>query len=148
VVEAVQGDLPAELVVADEPAEAHDPARRAARVAAWTARLADHVHEHAHDARYRSLVCRHAGALSLAGTTVFLNRVVNELGPRILRIKGIAGFRERGDRPALIHAVQNRFYPLQWLDEWPDDDHESRLVFIGRDFEPAIVEERFAALCV
>ncbi|MGE3775327.1 MAG: GTP-binding protein, partial [Gammaproteobacteria bacterium] len=91
VVEAVQGDLPAELVVADEPAEAHDPARRAARVAAWTARHADHVHEHAHDARYWSLVCRHAGALSLAGTTVFLNRVVNELGPRILRIKGIAG---------------------------------------------------------
>ncbi|HMM76430.1 MAG TPA: GTP-binding protein [Gammaproteobacteria bacterium] len=148
VVEAVQGELPAERVLADELGDTRDPARRGALVAAWTARHADRAHGHAHGARYRSLVCRHADALSLAGTTVFLNRAVNELGPRILRIKGIAGFRERGGRPALIHAVQNRFYPLQWLDEWPDADHESRLVFIGRDFEPAILEERFAALCV
>jgi len=146
VVEAVQGEVPATLVVADEAAGREEPARRAAQVAAWTARHAGHAHDH--DAHYRSLVCRHAGALSLAGTTVFLNRVVNELGPRILRIKGIAGFRERGGLPAVIHAVQNKFYPLQWLEEWPDDNHESRLVFIGRDFDPASIEERFEALCV
>jgi len=147
VIEAVHGELPAQLVIADEQA---DPARRAALVADWTARHAAHEHdqEHAHGAHYRSLVCRHPAALSLAGTTVFLNRVVNELGPRILRIKGIAGFRERGDRPGIVHAVQNRFYPLQWLDEWPDERHDSRLVFIGRDFDAAAIEERFKALCV
>lgn len=128
--------------------EVVDKARRAALVADWTARHAGHDHDGAHDRHYRSHVCRHPGALSLAGTTVFLNRVVNELGPRMLRVKGIAGFREKGDRPGILHAVQNKFYPLEWLDAWPDDNHDSRLVFIGRDFDPAAIEERFQALCV
>ena len=149
-VEAVQGEVPAALVLEDERP---DPARRAALVAAWTTQHAGHDHagadtDHGHGVRYRSHVCRHDGPLSLAGTTVFLNRVVNELGSRILRIKGIAGFREKDGRPAVVHAVQNKFYPLQWLDAWPDDDHQSRLVFIGRDFDPAPIDERFRALCV
>jgi len=138
--------IPAGDVIDDE---AVDKARRAARVADWTARHAGHDHDGAaHGSHYRSHVCRHPGALSLAGTTVFLNRVVNELGPRMLRVKGIAGFREKGDRPGILHAVQNKFYPLEWLDAWPDDNHDSRLVFIGRDFDPAAIEERFQALCV
>lgn len=146
--EAVLGEVSAGQVIDDERP---DPARRAGLVADWTARHAGHDHSdeaHGHGAHYRSHVCRHAGPLSLAGTTVFLNRVVNELGPRMLRIKGIAGFREKGGQPGIVHAVQNKFYPLQWLDAWPDDNHESRLVFIGRDFDPAAIEERFQALCV
>lgn len=138
------GAVPVEQVIDDERVDA---VRRAGLVAAWTARHAAHDHV-THGSRYRTHVCRHPGALSLAGTTVFLNRVVNELGPRMLRVKGIAGFREKGDRPGILHAVQNKFYPLEWLDAWPDDDHDSRLVFIGRDFDPAAIEERFQALCV
>ncbi|MCC7122167.1 MAG: GTP-binding protein [Gammaproteobacteria bacterium] len=150
VVAAVHGELSATVIAATDSADVLASVRRVAQLDAWTARHAGHAEagEHAHGAHYRTLVCRHADPLSLAGTTIFLNRVVNELGQRILRIKGIAGFRERGGRPGVIHAVQNRFYPVQWLDEWPDDDHTSRLVFIGRDFDPDPIEERFEALCV
>lgn len=146
VIGAVRGELPP-AAIADSLCAADDPASRAALAAAWISRHTTRPAAHTHEKHYRSIVCRHPEPLSLAGTTVFLNRTVNELGARILRIKGIAGFRERQGRPGLIHAVQNRFYPLQWLDEWPDADRESRLVFIGRDFEPDSIEERFAALC-
>ena len=148
-VAAVHGAAPAGLFI-DQARD--DPARRAGLVAAWAERHRRHgagdvhaPHDHAH---YASLVCRHPEPLSLAGTTVFLNRVVNELGPRILRIKGIAGFRERSGQPALVHAVQNKFHPLEWLEAWPDEDHASRLVFIGRDLDAAALRERFEALCV
>jgi G3E family GTPase len=146
-VEAAQGEVPAALF--DIPGR-EDAGERAALIAAWIARHQGHDHAgvHDHGARYASHVCRSPDPLSLAGTTVFLNRVVNDLGPRILRIKGIAGFREKDGRPAVLHAVQNKFYPLQWLDAWPDADHGSRLVFIGRDFDAAAIEERFQGLCV
>ena len=148
-VSAAHGEVPARLLV---DADRRDPARRAGLVAQWIGRHGAHGHDegsaHEHLAHYTSHVCQHPQALSLAGTTVFLNRVVNELGPRILRIKGIAGFREKGGRPAIVHAVQNKFYPLEWLDAWPDGDHASRLVFIGRDLDVAAIQGRFEALCV
>ena len=86
--------------------------------------------------------------MSLAGTSVFLNRVVNEFRDDILRIKGIAGFREKGGQPALLHAVQNKFYPVQWLERWPDDDRLSRLVLIGHSLDKTRIDEWFARLCV
>ena len=48
----------------------------------------------------------------------------------------------------IVHAVQNKFYPLQWLWEWPDTDESCRLVFIGRDLDTQQLQERFQALCV
>jgi G3E family GTPase len=52
--------------------------------------------------------------LSPAGTSVFLNRVVNEMKDDMLRIKGIAAFREKGGKPAVLHAVRNKFYPVTY----------------------------------
>ena len=48
----------------------------------------------------------------------------------------------------VVHAVQNKFYPLQWLSEWLDTDERCRLVFIGRDLDTPQLQERFQALCV
>lgn len=121
------------------------PAARDATIARW---LAATAHQHNHGARYGAHVIRHAGAWSLAGTSVFLNRVVNEFRDRLLRIKGIAAFREKGGRPALMHAVQDKFYPLAWLETWPDADEEGRLVFIGRDLDVNRIDELFNSLCV
>ena len=46
--------------------------------------------------------------MSLAGTAVFLNRMVNEFRDNILHIKGLAGFRAGPGRPAIMHAVYNK----------------------------------------
>ncbi|MGD9604082.1 MAG: GTP-binding protein [Gammaproteobacteria bacterium] len=124
-----------------------NPTGRACQVADWLAHHegASAVH---HDHVYRQCVIRHPGPVSLAGLTVFLNQLVNREREHLLRIKGIAGARERGGQPVLVHAVQNKFYPLQWLAEWPDDDQSCRLVFIGRDLDATRLRERFEALCV
>jgi G3E family GTPase len=133
----------------------HPPAG-SADAAQWLAAAHDghdHLHDedgaaHDHLHHYGSHVIRHAGALSLAGTSVFLNRVVNEQRAQVLRIKGLAAFRERGGRPAVLHAVQNKFYPVTWLEAWPDGDESSRLVFIGRDLDTGRIDELFASLCL
>ncbi len=75
-----------------------------ADVAGWLAAGPGDAHHpgHDHGAEYNAHVIRHPGPLSLAGTSVFLNRVVNEMKEHILRIKGLAGFNEKGGkyRPA------------------------------------------------
>jgi len=121
------------------------PEARGEALAAWMG--AAHAH-HDHGERYGAHVIRHPAALSLAGTSVFLNRIVNEMKDDILRIKGIAAFREKGGKPAILHAVQNKFYPVSWLESWPDADQTSRLVFIGRDLDTQRIDELFQALCV
>jgi len=124
-----------------------NPSARQGVIARWLAHH-DESSAHQHDHVYQQLVLHHPGAISLAGLTVFLNHAVNSQRDGILRIKGIAGAREKGGRPVIVHAVQNKFYPLQWLAEWPDQDESCRLVFIGRDLDTQQLQERFQALCV
>ena len=147
-VEMANGEVSAELVVGQAR---FNPARRADVMAHWLIRHAEQhpgkAHPHDHGQNYVSHVCRFPAPLSLAGTSEFLDRVVNELAGKLLRIKGIAAFRERGGAPAVIQAVQNQCHPLQWLNGWPDEDHESRIVFVGRELDVAGLESQFQALC-
>ena len=76
------------------------------------------------------------------------NHAVNEAREQILRIKGLAGFREKGGAPALLHAVQDKFYPVTGLNDWPSDDYTSRLVFIGRDLDVDWLNAKFDSLCL
>lgn len=128
-----------------------DPASRPESVGSWLRSHGGHEHnEHQHDhgSGYTTHVIMHADCLSLAGTSVFLNHAVNEQREQILRIKGIAGFREKDGAPAMLHAVQDKFYPIAWLDRWPSEDHSSRIVFIGRELDTDALDAKFNALCV
>ena len=52
-------------------------------------------------------------------------------GDRILRMKGLVSVAgEPG--PRAVHAVQHTLYPPARLAAWPDADHRTRIVFIGR----------------
>lgn len=54
-----------------------------------------------------------------------------ELGPALLRVKGLVWF--EGDAgPSVVHGVHDQLYPVVPLAGWPDDAGESRLVFIAR----------------
>ena len=37
----------------------------------------------------------------------------------------------------MIHGVQHVFHPPVRLEQWPDADHHTRIVFIVRDLDPA-----------
>ena len=60
-----------------------------------------------------------------------INLVQQQYGDSILRLKGILDI-EGQDKPVVIHGVQGQLYPLGQLDEWPEDKHQSKLVFIVR----------------
>jgi len=124
-----------------------DPGNHSESIEAWLT-ANEHHHDHDHGAGYSTHSIVHEGTLSLAGTSVFLNHAVNEQREQILRIKGLAGFRERDGAPAVLHAVQDKFYPIAWLDHWPGADHTSRLVFIGRDMDTTALDNKFRSLCV
>jgi G3E family GTPase len=99
----------------------------------------------AHDSRIASFVWRAAEPLAWEDLESALETILDLLGARILRLKGlvhVAG--EPG--PRAVHAVQHTLYPSARLAAWPDADRDTRLVFIGRDLEEAPVAQILASL--
>ena len=68
-----------------------------------------------------------------------------QMGPDLLRLKGIINI-EGKDRPAVIHGVQHIFHPVHWLEQWPDTDRQTKLVFITRNVKKEQIEGFFNAL--
>ncbi len=81
---------------------------------------------------------------------MWLSRVLDEVGERVLRVKGLVEVPGAAG-PLLVNAVQRRLYPLARLHAWPDGDRTSRLVFVvegdlqGRVLELLAVIEGEAA---
>jgi G3E family GTPase len=66
-------------------------------------------------------------------------------GPDLLRVKGILAIREcRG--PVVVHFVQHIAHPPVELEDWPDADRRSRLVFVTRDLPREPVTQFFASV--
>ena len=59
-----------------------------------------------------------------------LGGLARERGNDLLRVKGIVRFADRPERPAVVQAAQHALFAPEWLDDWPDDDRRSRLVFV------------------
>ncbi len=71
--------------------------------------------------------------------------LTNDLyGEDVLRVKGLLNVRDM-PAPVVIHGVQHVIHPPVHLDRWPDADHRSRIVFIVRDLEQAVIEASLAA---
>jgi G3E family GTPase len=93
----------------------------------------------------------------IAAFTIVLDRAVSRLdfaralgglamdrGNDLLRVKGIIRFADRPEHPAVVQAAQHAMFAPEWLDDLPDDDHRSRLVFIVHDIAPEEILDRFA----
>ena len=61
-------------------------------------------------------------------------------GADLLRIKGIINVVDL-DGPVVIHGVQHTFHPSVMLKEWPSEDRRSRIVFITRDIDEAVLRD-------
>lgn len=62
------------------------------------------------------------------------------LGPHLLRIKGLLAIAGREDTPLVVQAVQSVFHPPEYLPAWPAADRRSRLVFITREIDDALID--------
>jgi G3E family GTPase len=131
-----------------------DPASKIGDVAAWLAAEAAHHHHHhhghhhdpnRHDARIQAFGLTFAEPLPWEGLATWLEMLAITRGASILRMKGILNLQGE-DRPVVLHGVQHVFHPPERLPEWPaGHDRQSRLVFILRDLDRAVVEEGLAA---
>ncbi len=104
----------------------------------------DHSHHHhdvnRHDARVHAFVFTRDEPVSWPGLAFALELLISQRGENLLRIKGIVNAKE-SDKPLAIHGVQHVFHPPAALPQWPDADHRTRIVFITRDLDRAVIAE-------
>ena len=59
-----------------------------------------------------------------------LDGISQNLGPGLLRVKGLVNIPEEPGRPAVIQGAQHLLHTMTWLDRWPDADQRTHVVFI------------------
>jgi len=146
--EAVNGAIDVAALIGRE----RDGAAAFADLAEWASAADDHgprdpchddSHRHAHgEGDVRSFVVTLERRLDGAEFNAFLQALAIEFGEHLLRVKGILHVADRPDRPAVVHGVQHVFFPVTWLDGWPDEERASTLVFIVQGIEPQRIERR------
>ena len=94
-----------------------------------------------HDDRFRSFCYVRETPIDEATLALFVTALGDNLGPQLLRIKGIVHVAERPETPALIHGAQKLLHELEWLEQWPSEDRTSRIVFITLDAGRPLIEE-------
>jgi G3E family GTPase len=82
-------------------------------------------------------------ALDWTAFGIWLTMLLQARGQDILRVKGLLDV--GGPRPVLLNGVQHVVHPPLHLDAWPDDDHRTRIVFIGRGLDRAALTESLRA---
>ena len=73
-----------------------------------------------------------------------LGGLARERGNDQLRVKGIVQFADRPEHPAVVQAAQHAMFAPEWLDDWPDGDRRSRLVFVVHEIPRAEILDAFA----
>ncbi|MFZ1815113.1 MAG: GTP-binding protein [Rhizobiaceae bacterium] len=104
----------------------------------------DHESEHHHLDNVRSIIIRHASPLPPELVEMFCELLGSQYSSQLLRLKGLVNI-AGSDRPMVFHGIRGYFHQPVFLDRWPDDDHDTRIVIITRDLDPAIAVELFSA---
>lgn len=104
----------------------------------------DHHHDHAspiHDVTVKSVSLR-GGEVDPAKFFPWIQNITQTQGPNILRLKGIIAFKDDPDRYVVqgVHMIIEGDHQRAWKE---DEKHESRLVFIGRELDPAALKAGF-----
>jgi G3E family GTPase len=160
VIEAVNGAVVADAVIG---AGLFDAAGKIADVRAWLQAEAvesaehrphphhhghDHTHHHdvnRHDARIRAFCLTSDEPVSRGSLEMFLDLLRATHGPKLLRLKGLVAISDDPERPVVLHGVQHVLHVPAVLPAWPDADRRSRLVFIVKDLDKAVVERLWDA---
>ena len=115
----------------------------------------DHEHEHGHE-HHAHDVNRHDASIAAFCITrdepidweafvAWVRILIGQHGEKLLRIKGILNIAGR-DKPIAVHGVQHMFHDPAELAAWPDDDRRSRIVFITRDLDRKVIEDKLDSL--
>ena len=111
------------------------------------ARLAAHHHDHAHAHSHgiESFPLFFDAPLPWPVFEQVMAVLTALRGPDLLRVKGLVAV-EGCRGPVVVHAVQHVAHRPIELEDWPDGDRRSRLVFITRGLAQEAVEQLFRAV--
>jgi G3E family GTPase len=109
------------------------------------ARLALHEHDHAHSHGIDSFPLFFDAPLPWPVFEQVMAVLTALRGPDLLRVKGLVAV-EGCRGPVVVHAVQHVAHRPIELEDWPDGDRRSRLVFITRGLPREAVEQLFRAV--
>ena len=113
----------------------------------------DHHHHHdqnphdvnRHDASIQAFCLTFDEAFDWNTLATWLDMLAAYRGDNLLRVKGLVNV-TGVDRPVVVHGVQHLFHPPATIPAWPDADRRSRIVFITRDLDRAVIEQTLSAL--
>lgn len=105
----------------------------------------EHGHVHRHDSAVQSFCLRYERPFTWSTFSQCMEVLTAMRGPDLLRVKGLVNVEGRAG-PLVVQGVQHLFHPTIELAAWPSEDHETRLVFITRGIERAVVENLFTAI--
>lgn len=74
------------------------------------------------------------GAVDWTAFGIWLSMLLYARGEDVLRVKGILDVGEAG--PVVLNGVQHIIHPPEHLEEWPDEEHYSRIILISKHTEP------------
>lgn len=101
-----------------------------------------------HSDDFRTILLVHEGLMTRASLDMLLTILSSTVGATLVRLKGIVGFSDDPDHPVVVHAVQHLMHPPTRLPEWPNDDHRTRLVVIGRGYDEQALVQFFDVLFI
>lgn len=97
----------------------------------------DHDEDHDHPPHFHlerrgieSFVLMREKPLSRDELQFLLDGISQNLGPGLLRVKGLVNIAEEPGQPAVIQGAQHLLHTMVWLDRWPDEDRRTKIVFI------------------
>lgn len=70
---------------------------------------------------------------------VWLSMLLHARGEEVLRVKGLLDVGETG--PVVLNGVQHIIHPPEHLEQWPDHEESSHLVFIIRSIQPESIQK-------
>ena len=100
----------------------------------------------AHADSIRAYAFSGAALLGAPALARFLDALRAMLGPRLLRVKGLAALAEHPDEPLVIQGAQHVFHAPHRLPAWPGGERETRVVVIVDGVERAAIDRLWRAL--
>jgi len=121
----------------------YDAAGKSREASHWVAEEVDEHATHSHTAGVQSFAVIFDEPLDWTAFGVWASMLLHRHGADILRLKGllnVAGV----PTPVLINGVQHIVHPPSHLEQWPDADRRSRLIFIVHGLQRGRIERSLA----
>jgi G3E family GTPase len=96
---------------------------------------------HLREKAIESFVLTREAPLSRDELQFLLDGIGQNLGSGLLRVKGLVNIAEEPGRPAVIQGAQHLLHTMTWLDQWPDGDHRTQIVFITQGMPRANLKD-------